>query len=377
MEVQDTATRKKVVIPGKALQSLIVGKASGIVTLFDPSDESVYWHLHLGDGKLHYATSGMGKKERLAYVLKQLFPKTEFPIPENLTNEYAYICKIWQMGKFNLKQVRQVLYFLTQEALTQILAVPRASVSYNRTSNSLDPLLLSLSLRQMIRPLQEQIRNIVQLRSEISSPFERLYLEDVEQIVHQSWLNVEDYAFVESMVELLHDQRTLYELSAQVGQTTTQLGTLLKPLIQAGGIKVLPYQEILRPERPLIACIDDSKATHRLVKMTLEASGMNVTSILEPAQALSVLARQKPKVILMDINMPEIDGYELCRMFNQSNILKSIPVIMLTGRDGLLDRIRARMVGASDFIAKPFNPQELVRLVDSYLTAERPTSRLS
>ena len=70
MEVQDTAT-KQVVIPGKAIQNLILQKASGIATIYDPSDESVYWNLHLGDGKIYYATSGMGKRERLAYFSVQ------------------------------------------------------------------------------------------------------------------------------------------------------------------------------------------------------------------------------------------------------------------------------------------------------------------
>ncbi len=376
MEVQDTAT-KKVVIPGKALHSLIVKKASGIITVFDPSDESVFWQLHLGGGKLHYATSGVGKKERLAYLLKQLFPKTQFPLPDTLSDDYSYICKIWKMGKFSLKQVRQVLFFLTQEAMTQVLALPRAAVKFEKMPIRLDPLLLSLSLKQMVRPLQPQIRDNVQMRSQISSPFQRLYLEDVDQIVNQSWLEAEDYEFVGEIVELLHSKLTLYEISKEAQKTTNKLGNLLRPLIQADGLKVLPYKASQEDEKSLIACIDDSKATQRIVKLTLEASGLNVVGVTEPAQALSVFARQRPEVILMDINMPEIDGYELCRMFNQSSALKDIPVIMLTGRDGLLDRIRARMVGASDYIAKPFNPEELIQLVHSYLGSKLPESSLS
>lgn len=374
MEVQDAANRK-VVIPGKALQSMIVRNVSGTVTIHDPTDESVFWHLYLGGGKIHYATSGMGKHERLAYLLNQLFPTTKFPLPNPLKNDYEYICKIWKMGKFSLKQVRHVLYYLTQEAIAQVLSLPRAALKYDK-SLGLDPLLLSLSLRQMVRPLQPQIRNLVQMRSEINTPFQRLYLEDVDQIVNQSWLDLKDYQFVESLVEILHEQKTLYELSLASGRTTEQLGLLLKPLVQAGGIRVLPYEQQAQEDKPLIACIDDSKATQRIVKMTLEASGFEVVGVTEPAQALSVFARKRPEVILMDINMPEIDGYELCRMFNQSHILKDIPVIMLTGRDGLLDRIRARMVGASDYIAKPFNPQDLIRLVESYLATKLPESRL-
>lgn len=375
MEVQDAAT-KKVVIPGKALQSLIARQVSGTVTIFDPSDESVYWHIYLGGGKIHFATSGVGRQERLAYLLKQLFPSTQFPLPQNIRKDYDYICKIWKMGKFSLKQVRHVLFYMTQEALTQILTLPRAAITFDKTLG-LDPLLLSLSLRQIIRPLQPQIRSWVQVRASINSPLQRLHLVDVEQLVNQSVLDFNDYKTVESLIEILQENHTLYELSVQARRTTEELGLLLQPLIQLGCIKALPYEAIADEPKPLVACIDDSKATQRIVKMTLEASGLQVIGVTEPAQALSIFARQRPEVILMDINMPEIDGYELCRMFNQSNVLKDIPVIMLTGRDGLLDRIRARMVGASDYIAKPFNPQELIQLVQSYLGAKLPESKFS
>lgn len=374
MEVQDTAT-KTVVIPGKVLQTLIERRLSGTVSIYDPADESVFWQLYLGGGKLHFATSGMGKSERLHYLLGQLFPRTKFPIPDDLSNDYTYICQIWKMGKFSLQQVRQVMFFITQEAVTQFLALPRAAVKFERTLG-LDPLLLSLSLRQIVRPLQDTIRSWVQLRSDISSPFQRLYLEDFDQIASQSWLDMRDYALVASLVESLNHKLTLYELGRSVGKTTTELGGILQPFIQAGGIRVLPYEAIAHKPKPLIACIDDSKATQRIVKMTLEASGFEVISVTDPAQALSTFVRKRPEVILMDINMPEIDGYELCRMFSQSNLLKQIPVIMLTGRDGLLDRIRARMVGASDYIAKPFNPQDLIQLVQSYIQTAAPESKL-
>lgn len=374
MEVQDTAT-KKVAIPGQVLQGLIGRKVSGTVTIYDPLDNSVFWHLYLGDGKLHFATSGMGKSERLAYLLGQLFPKTKFPIPDPLSNDYAYVCKIWQMGKLSLKQVRHVLFFITQEAIAQFLALPRAAVTFER-SLGLDPLLLSLSLKQMVRPLQPTMRQWVQLRSDVSSPFQRLYLADVEAIASQSWLDLREVTFVSQIAALLNNKLTLYELSTQTGVSTVELGIRLQPFIQAKAIQVYPYKAVPQAPRPLIACIDDSKATQRIVKMTLEATGFEVISVTDPAQALSTFARNRPQLVLMDINMPDIDGYELCRMFNQSHLLKDIPVIMLTGRDGLLDRIRARMVGASDYIAKPFNPQNLIQLVQSYTNKSNPESKL-
>lgn len=124
MEVQDTA-KKTVVIPGKVLQTLIERRLSGTVSIYDPVDESVFWQLYLGGGKLHFATSGMGKRERLDYLLGQLFPSTQFPISDALSRDYDYICQIWRMGKFSLQQVRQVLFFYYPRSCESVFGTPK------------------------------------------------------------------------------------------------------------------------------------------------------------------------------------------------------------------------------------------------------------
>ncbi|GFE69188.1 response regulator [Chroococcus sp. FPU101] len=114
---------------------------------------------------------------------------------------------------------------------------------------------------------------------------------------------------------------------------------------------------------PCIVCIDDSKTVQQQVTRTLSTVGYQVISITEPASALTVLVRHKPVLILLDINMPEINGYELCQMLNRSRILKDIPVVMLTGREGLVDRLRAKFIGVSEYLTKPFDPNELIEVV--------------
>jgi twitching motility two-component system response regulator PilG len=69
----------------------------------------------------------------------------------------------------------------------------------------------------------------------------------------------------------------------------------------------------------------------------------------------------------MDINMPDLDGYELCRLLRQSSLLQSIPIVMLTGRDGIVDRLRARVAGATDYMTKPIHAQNLIELVNKLL----------
>jgi twitching motility two-component system response regulator PilG len=64
--------------------------------------------------------------------------------------------------------------------------------------------------------------------------------------------------------------------------------------------------------------------------------------------------------------MPELDGYEVCAMLRKSTAFRQVPIVMLTGKDGFIDRVRARMIGATDYLTKPFGENELLMLVERY-----------
>lgn len=125
----------------------------------------------------------------------------------------------------------------------------------------------------------------------------------------------------------------------------------------------IPSREKARKEKQIIACIDDSKAVQRQVKKTLEWAGYEVISICEPVSSITILARQQPQLILMDINMPDFDGYELCKMLKRSRKLKNVPIVMMTARDGIVDRIRSKLTGSVGFLSKPVAPLELIEFV--------------
>ncbi|MDG2990525.1 response regulator [Candidatus Synechococcus calcipolaris G9] len=116
--------------------------------------------------------------------------------------------------------------------------------------------------------------------------------------------------------------------------------------------------------RPLIACIDDSKTVQRQVSLVLGQSGYRVLPLSDPQKVITSLLEQTPDLILMDINLPDMDGYELCRQLQRSPELHHIPIVMLTGSGGTLHRIRARGVGAVDFLTKPIAPDELLKRVE-------------
>jgi twitching motility two-component system response regulator PilG len=96
-----------------------------------------------------------------------------------------------------------------------------------------------------------------------------------------------------------------------------------------------------------------------------------------PVTALSQFFIHKPDLILCDITMPELDGYEVCAMLRQSSYFRQTPIVMLTGLDGFIDRVRAQMVGATDYLAKPFGEEELVTIVEKYVGLGRIESSKS
>ena len=115
-----------------------------------------------------------------------------------------------------------------------------------------------------------------------------------------------------------------------------------------------------------ILVVDDSPTIRKLVTMTLEKYGHHVLSATNGLDALNRLKEVVPDLILSDINMPHMDGYQLCKMIRGNSVTRSVPVIMLSGKDGIFDKLRGRMVGATAYITKPFEIDSLLQLIDMH-----------
>jgi twitching motility two-component system response regulator PilG len=130
------------------------------------------------------------------------------------------------------------------------------------------------------------------------------------------------------------------------------------------GLKPDPTQET---QVPRVVCIEDDVAIGKTVEYTLNQQGYEAVAINNPLQALSLVFQLKPDLILCDLAMPELDGYEICAMLRKSTAFRQTPIVMLTGKDGFIDRVRARMVGATDYLTKPFGESELLMLLEKYI----------
>lgn len=124
--------------------------------------------------------------------------------------------------------------------------------------------------------------------------------------------------------------------------------------------------------RTTILAVDDSPTVRKLLAMTLEQRGYTVVTVEDGVAALQFLACGAPALIITDITMPRLDGYQLCKLVKKHERTRRIPVIMLSGKDGVFDRLRGHLVGCDDYLSKPFESNDLMQKVSKYVPCPVP-----
>ncbi len=119
-----------------------------------------------------------------------------------------------------------------------------------------------------------------------------------------------------------------------------------------------------------ILVVDDTPANIQVLSSTLKEKGYQISVATNGRQALEVLARVQPDLILLDVMMPEMDGFESCRRIKASEQWRQIPIIFLTAKTDTADIVQGFELGAVDYVAKPFNAHELLARVNTHLTLD-------
>ncbi|MEH1940227.1 MAG: response regulator [Nostoc sp.] len=116
-----------------------------------------------------------------------------------------------------------------------------------------------------------------------------------------------------------------------------------------------------------IFCIDDSPTVLSTIKSYLDEQTFSVVGVTDSLKALMQIVRIKPDLILLDISMPNLDGYELCTLLRKHSYFKNTPVIMVSGKSGFIDRAKAKMVRASGYLTKPFTQGDLLKVIFQHI----------
>jgi len=357
------------------LQLIELGQRTG--ELFVEASPSVYWFVFFLNGRIIYASETEGNIARLRDYLHRFKLEAaleEIQIPHKAAvnaPEYNRLWSLLENHKLNPNQGKQILLGMVREVLFDLLSLHQGSFIFEAGS-PLAPQLTTFPVTPLLTEIVAQVQEWKKLHPYIQAP------NQAPTIVNPLPLQQNLPAPVFKALSEWSDGKTsIRQMGRYLGRDTLAVAKAIYPYVRQGVIQLSEPVLIAepKPSRPLkpsdkpshILCIDDSMAIQKTVEFILQNEGYQVTTIGNPLKALGQVFLLNPDMILCDVAMPKLDGYELCAMLRKSSQFRETPMIMLTGKDGFTDRIKARMAGANEFLSKPFAEKELLTIVESYV----------
>ncbi|MEM8675037.1 MAG: response regulator [Cyanobacteria bacterium P01_G01_bin.67] len=369
----------------KLFSSLRESQVSGQLTFTDPikGDE---WHLYLYRGEIVYGSGGIHPIRRWQRNLILNLPQIPFQLSSlqeeltarkadlnNNTWEYEQISQWVEQQIITPQQGRNVIAFAVGEILFDITQARQVICRLNQDH------VLPRKL-ELLKP-----EDLINQTSDIWKTWEEAQVADrlpnmAPVILQPQQLQQKtSISAYQSLCKLLNGNRTLRDLSVQLRTTPLQVVRSLLPYIQSGifGLVDVPdLLELIDPanahyeslDRPLIACIDDSLMISHMMEQIITMAGYRFLAINEPIDAVGILMNRQPDLIFLDVVMPKISGYDLCAQLRKYPEFAETPIIFLTSNSGIVDRIRAKIVGSTDFMRKTVDADELLQKISEYLS---------
>jgi len=340
--------------PLSLLAQLTSRHATGCLRVYT---EIVSWSIYLADGKLIYASHSDQVFEKLDSHLRRL--SQQIPTLNSATRvqmrlmfetmsenqsilnvDYQAICWLVDQDYITSQQAGILINELAKDVLEPFLVLKSGNYEFN-AENTLDglPKFCSLDLRLIVEHCQKQLRNRQNIQSPLSSAGSSPAMP---------------------ATRLTHTQP---QSQMQFGQELPKSGNF----VLTEEKKNTFVQKRVSKGLYTIACIDDSQTVLNSIKYFLDEETFSVVLINDPVKALMQILRSKPDLILLDVEMPHLDGYELCSLLRRHSQFKDTPIVMVTGRTGFIDRAKAKMVRSSGYLTKPFTKSELLKMVFKHI----------
>ncbi len=165
---------------------------------------------------------------------------------------------------------------------------------------------------------------------------------------------------------------TLTEISEKTGHGRATISKYLEMLKLEGradykGVGRAKLWSLKNVQKPKILVIDDEPGLRKLLKLALGEKSFEILEAADGLEGLEAVKREMPDLIILDIMLPKMDGKEVCRRLKENVLTRDIPIIMLTAREELKERVDGIKLGADDYISKPFDIIELKERVKSFL----------
>ena len=375
----------------KFFESLKESRFSGQLVISDKQDHT--WILYLYLGRIVYATGGVHPVRRwrrhvVAYCPERLANLEELQLSlANIAREESRISWEYQLlsvwidhNKIGREQATKVIRATVTEVLFDVTQVMEVNCELIK-DNLLTTRLILIDAEQVINESNKLYAAWQDAKVADRSP-------DLAPIIRQkealrSRTSPQVY---QNLSQLLDGKQTLRDLSVRMKRDVATVTRSLLPYIQLGLVQLVAVDDIAppvstpvaqklfktkTPRRLTIACIDDSPIICQTMESIVTDAGYSFISEMDGLRAIAVLLSRKPDLIFLDLVMPNTNGYEICSQLRKLSFFKQTPIVILTGNDGIVDRVRAKMVGSTDFLGKPAQPEQVLRTIEKYVLQKK------
>ena len=371
--------------------SLKESRFSGQLVICDRQER--IWVLYLYLGRIVYASGGVHPVRRwrrhiVAYCPERLAKTDELQLSlANIAQEESRISWEYQLlslwidrNKIGREQATKVIKATVIEILFDITQAMEVSCELIK-DNLLTTRLILIDAEQVITESNKLYSAWQDAKVADRSP-------DLAPIIrqHQALKSKTSPQVYQNLNQLLDGKQTLRDLSIRMRRDVATVTRSLLPYIQMGLVQLVAVEDIpppvstpvaqklfktKTPRRLTIACIDDSPIVCQTMESIITEAGYNFVSEMDGLRAIAVLLSRKPDLIFLDLVMPNTNGYEICSQLRKLSFFKQTPIVILTGNDGIVDRVRAKMVGSTDFLGKPAQPQQVLDTIKKYIVQKK------
>lgn len=343
------------------------------------------WHLFFRLGRLIWATGGSNRFrrwQRLTQAVKPTINPMTLQLCEpkiSLHWEYQMLNAMTKQGYLSREQAASVIGVNIGEVIFDILQASEVSgevVNSVTTQDNLGEIFIVLNTEQMLNKVNHAWTAWCNSDLAYYSPNMAPVIKHPEELSNQVSANT--YKLLTSLID---GNTTFRDLAIAMKRDVLVVMCSLLPYTQQGlfglqNLDDLPPPETVgsslittgvRNDHALIVCIDDNPKVCQVMERILKAAKYEFIGIQDSVQALPILLEKKPSLIFLDLVMPVANGYEICSQIRRASSLKKVPVVILTGNDGIVDRVRAKMVGATDFLGKPIDANKVLTLVQRHI----------
>jgi two-component system, chemotaxis family, response regulator PixG len=370
----------------RTLQQVIQSQVNGQIEILTNTDQQ--WNIDFRVGRLVWATGGDHRFRRWQRLLRQFCPGIP---PNSVQLREKEIFLHWEYLALNVLLKRQQISRETAAALvatnlTEIFFdLLQASATVRQVSHTtdrqarLDEPVAIVSPQDVFGGAVEQFQIWAKLGLNAVSPNMAPVIQNAEALAEATSPKT-----FQTFNSLLKGQLSLRDLAVIMRHSLPSLAQSLVTYLQRDLISLQPIADLPTPfyapntavptkvatNLPLVVCIDDSPQICYILEETLRGSGYRCLSIQDSVQALPTLIKNKPDLIFLDLVMPVANGYEICSQIRRVVAFRNVPIVILTGNDGVVDRVRAKTVGANDFLVKPVEPEKVLNMVRRYIAAK-------